>query len=173
LPKLKNIIIDKNYTYTVDGRLHADDIYYRNGTDKSWKTILIFGLKDGVDSFYCLDVTNADSDPVVLWKFKDEDYSGRSWSKPFVGKIRELQSDDTILDRWVVVLAGGMAFNNENTTSSEGKSVFVIDASTGKLIWMLGYNSVGAADATGTVPIDTTLDSAYTGDGVRYLTSKP
>ncbi|MFO7662907.1 MAG: PilC/PilY family type IV pilus protein [Chloroflexota bacterium] len=173
LPKLKNIVIDENYTYTVDGRLHADDIYYRNGTDKAWKTILVFGLKDGGDAFYCLDVTDADSDPVVMWKFKDEDYSGRSWSKPFVGKIRELQADDTILDRWVVVLAGGMAFNNENTAASEGKSVFVIDASTGKLIWMLGYNSAGAADAAGTAQIDTTPDDAYTGDGVRYLTAKP
>ncbi len=173
LPKLKDIVIDENYTYTVDGRLHADDIYYRNGADKSWKTILVFGLKDGGDAFYCLDVTDADSDPVVLWKFKDDDYSGRSWSKPFVGKIRELQADDTILDRWVVVLAGGMAFNNENTAATAGKAVFVIDASTGKLIWMLGYNSAGAADAAGTAQIDLKLDAAYTGDGVRYLTAKP
>ncbi len=173
LPRLKNIILNKQYTYTVDGRLHADDIYYRNGEDKAWKTILIFGLKDGGDSFYCLDVTNADSDPVVLWKFKDDDYSGRSWGKPYVGKIRELQNDGTVLDRWVVVLTGGMAFNNENTASTQGKAVFVIDASTGQLVWMLGYNSAGAADNAGTVPIDLKLDATYSGAGVRYLTAKP
>jgi hypothetical protein len=167
LPSMKSIVINTEYTYTVDGRLTADDIYYRKGTDKAWKTILAFGLKDGGDAFYCLDVTNADSDPVVLWKFQDDDYSGKSWSKPFVGKIRELQADSTVLDRWVVVLAGGMAFNNEDADETAGKAVFVIDASTGELVWMVGYNAGGAEDATGTVHIDTTAV------GVRNLTQKP
>ena len=57
LPSLKKIVVDNEYTFTVDGRMTAEDIYYRGGTDKFWKTILVFGLKDGGDSFYALDAT--------------------------------------------------------------------------------------------------------------------
>ncbi len=171
LPNLKKIAIDNTYTYTVDGRVIADDIYYRGAT-KSWKTILVFGLKDGGHSFYALDVTNADSPPTVLWKFKDDLYSGKSWSKPFVGKIREIQPDNSVIDRWVVILAGGMAFNNEDVGNNDGKAVFVVDASSGELIWMVGYNQNGAADNIATANIDTSIDSGYSGPGVRYLTNK-
>lgn len=171
LPNVKKIAIDNTYTFTVDGRVVADDIYYRGATN-SWKTILVFGLKDGGYSFYALDVTDADSPPTVLWKFKDEVYSGKSWSKPFVGKIREIQNDNSVIDRWVVVLAGGMAFNNEDADENEGKAVFVVDASSGELIWMVGYNQNGAVDNSVTPYIDTVLDSGYAGPGVRYLTKK-
>ncbi len=171
LPSLKSIVIDSEYTYTVDGRLQADDIYHRDDTN-SWKTILVFGLKDGGHPFYALDVTNAASQPSILWKFADDDYSGMSWSKPFVGKIRH-QQGETWIDRWVVILAGGMAFNNEDTDETAGKAVFVVDASSGELIWMIGYNKNGLADNASTVHIDTVVDSTYSGPGDRYLTAKP
>ena len=108
----------------------------------------------------------------MLWKFKDDVYSGKSWSKPFIGKIREIQTDLSVIDRWVVILAGGMAFNNEDADENEGKAIFVVDASSGELIWMVGYNQNGAADNSVTADIDTLLDSGYTGPGVRYLTNK-
>jgi len=174
LPNLKNIVINKQFTYTVDGRLTADDIYYRGGgTDNDyWKTILVFGLKDGGDSFYALDTTDiTTAQPSVLWKFKDAEYSGKSWSKPNIGKIRYSDGTTTI-DRWVVIVAGGMAFNNEYNGDNKGKAVFVIDASSGELIWMIGYNASGEAENAATTQIDTLLDSGYTGSGVRYLTAK-
>jgi hypothetical protein len=170
LPALKKIVVDNEYTFTVDGRVTADDIYYR-GTSNSWKTIVVFGLKDGGPSFYALDATLVGTQPSVLWKFNDPDYSGKSWSKPFIGKIRYLQGTAWI-DRWVVIVAGGMAFNYGNGSDTAGKAVFVIDASSGELIWMIGYKSTGAADNAGTVDIDTVLDSTYTGPGVRYITAK-
>ncbi|HUU04573.1 MAG TPA: PilC/PilY family type IV pilus protein [Patescibacteria group bacterium] len=177
LPSLKKIVVDKEYTFTVDGRLAADDIYYR-GTSNSWKTILLFGLRDGGNSFYALDVTTVPVSPVqptLLWKFVDDEYSGKSWSKPYVGKIR-YYNGTAIIDRWVVIVAGGMAFNNEDTDETAGKAVFVIDASTGELIWMIGYKPTGVAnpgiaDAAGTVEIDTVKDDSVT-TGLRYLTAK-
>lgn len=175
LPNLRDVA-GSTYTYTVDGRVVADDIYYRGSTN-SWRTILVFGLKDGGYSFYCLDVTDANANPQVLWKFQDAQYSGKSWSKPFIGKIRELQPDDTIRDRWVVVLAGGMAFNNEDPTQTRGKAIFVVDASNGELIWSLGYKPTGVAnpgvaDSASTVHIDTVADSSVT-TGLRVLSAKP
>ncbi|MCJ7526040.1 MAG: hypothetical protein MUP71_12590, partial [Candidatus Aminicenantes bacterium] len=171
LPTLKSIVIDGKYSYTVDGRVAADDIY--DSTAKSWKTIVVFGLKDGGYSFYALDVTAAGSQPVVLWKFKDDDYSGKSWSKPFFGKIRFQPESGEWIHRWVVIFSGGMAFNYGDTTDTEGKAVFVVDAVTGELIWMIGYNASGTSDNTTTAHIDTAVDTAYTGPGERYLTAKP
>ncbi len=176
LPSLKNIVIDRKYTYTVDGRLAADDIYYYGATENTWKTLLVFGLKDGGNSFYALDITNADADPTLLWKFKDDVYSGKSWSKPFFGKIRHLQTDGSWIDRWVVVLAGGMAFNNENKSDYAGKAVFVVDASSGELLWSIGYKPTGVtnpgvADDAGTPAIETVIDGSVT-TGLRYLTAK-
>lgn len=179
LPSLKNIVVDNEYKFTVDGRLTADDIYYR-GTGNSWKTILVFGLKDGGVSYYAMDITTVDSVnpvPSVLWKFPKDDtfseYNGKSWSKPFIGKIRYLEGT-TWIDRWVVIFAGGMAFNNGNSAETAGKAVFVIDASSGELIWMIGYKANGAADNSGTVHIDTVADPAYIGTeahGLRYITA--
>ena len=170
LPSLKEIVVNGKYTYTVDGRIMAEDIYYR-GASNSWKTILVFGLKDGGTSYYALDATTVGDQPVILWKFKEPDYSGKSWSKPYVGKIRYYNGTTTI-DRWVVIAAGGMAFNNQQNGSSAGKAVFVIDASTGELIWLIGYKSTGQADNAATPYIDTLLDASYAGPGVRYLTAK-
>lgn len=171
LPSLKNIVIDGKYTFTADGRMTAEDIYYR-GASNSWKTIVAFGLKDGGRSFYALDVTDVTSpQPTVLWKFKDADYSGKSWSKPYVGKIRYYDGTTTY-DRWVVIAAGGMAFNNEDKTDLAGKAIFVMDASSGELIWMIGYHENGAADNSATAYLDTLLDTSYAGPGARYLTAK-
>lgn len=178
LPSLKKTFIDNEYTFTVDGRATAEDILYRGATT-TWKTLLAFGLKDGGISYYGLDVTSVGTQPTVLWKFPLKDtfteYHGKGWSKPYIGKIRHLEGESWV-DRWVVVLAGGMAFNNGRNDDLAGKAVFVIDASNGQLIWQIGYNANGASDAAGTVHIDTVADSSYTGadaHGMRYLTAKP
>lgn len=181
LPSLKKTFIDDEYVFTVDGRATAEDILYR-GASTTWKTLLAFGLKDGGISYYGLDVTSVPASnpaPVVLWKFPLKDtfteYHGKSWSKPFIGKIRHLEGESWI-DRWVVVLAGGMAFNNGRNDDLAGKAVFVIDASNGQLIWQIGYNANGASDSSSTTYIDAVADSTYTGadaHGMRYLTAKP
>jgi hypothetical protein len=40
----------------------------------------------------------------------------------------------------VVFFSGGFAFNSENPNDQKGKSVFMVDAATGELLWMLGYD---------------------------------
>lgn len=158
LPTLKTIAIDKKFAYTADGRMTADDIYCHGATSNPWKTILAFGLKDGGQSFYALDITTVQNSPTFLWKFPadgmDDTYNGNSWSKPIIGKIR--YSDGTSsYDRWVVIVSGGRAFNNENLTDNKGKAVFVLDAANGDVIWMIGYNFTnGAADVTTTPELE-------------------
>jgi len=147
----------------------ADDIFYRSVSGNSWKTILTYGLKDGGNAYYALDVTAVSSTPTLLWKFKDSTYSGRSWGKPQIGKIKH-DDGSTVLDRWVVIVPGGMAFNDENPADLQGKAVFVLDASTGQVLWMAAYNENGEANDANTPEVDLLLDSTYT-TGLRYLTS--
>ncbi len=168
LPSLTGILVDRDYTFTVDGRMSAEDIYYR-GASNVWKTILAFGLRHGGNAYYALDITSVESQPNVLWKFEDGTYSGESWDKPIIGKINYYDTTaGKNIDRWVVVVAAGFAFNNENPNDLKGKAVFVIDASSGELVWMIGYDPTnGVDDDTNTVAIDTAVS------GVRLLTRKP
>jgi hypothetical protein len=151
LLSLRNIVVEDEHTYTVDGRLTAEDIYYNKGTDEhpSWSTILVFGLRRGGNAFYALDITEypqtSPPEPTLLWKFKDDTYSGQSWGKPAIGRILIKDPDNIteIIEKWVAVLPGGFAFNEENPNDLRGKAVFVVDAENGDLIWMIGFDPNG------------------------------
>jgi len=166
LPNVKKNYKTPVHHYTVDGNIKIDDIFYRNGSVNAWKSILCFGLRRGGNAYYTLDVTEVKNKPNLLWKFKDDKYSGQSFAKAKIVQMRLLNSSGDPENRWVVVLAGGFAFNDEDKNDSKGKSVFIVDASTGELIWMIGYDKGGLAES-GTL-IDTTPDTT---DAKKHLTS--
>ena len=214
LPRLREIAVDRRYTYTVDGYTSIDDIY----TGTGWKTILVFGQREGGKAYYCFDITDPDptaDHPDLLWKFPaykasgsiktitgtvytlennsgtfevgqyvvneqrtakgkvtavsipnitvttlegtftgesssgagDGDkilalpsyykYIGDSWSKPLIGRIRyQKGSTGTLTTEWVVIITGG--FNRDS--EDEGKSIFILNATTGEPIWMFAYD---------------------------------
>lgn len=151
LPSYPQIVLDSQHTYTVDGRLSANDIYFvKDGqSSNSWSTILAFGMRRGGRHFYCLDITTVGSQPTLLWKFNDPDHSGQSWGKATIGRvsIQDPNNAGDIIDKWVAVLPGGFEFNSKNPTDTRGKSVFVVDASNGDLIWKIAYTTpVGGPD---------------------------
>ncbi|MGE5341189.1 MAG: pilus assembly protein [Candidatus Omnitrophota bacterium] len=172
LSTFPSMIVDNTYNYTVDGRIAATDIYYQKSgqTVNTWSTILAFGLRQGGNAYYGLDITDVSKDPTVLWKFKDTTFSGQSWGKPTIGRIKlnDPSNAGATVDKWVAILPGGFAYNNENPNNKQGKAVFVVDASNGELLWMLGYDAVNGASDTAT----TTLDyvEVKTTDNIRYLT---
>jgi len=170
LPSLKTIVLDEKFTYTVDGRLSANDIYYKKGGDSnnSWSTILVFGLRMGGNVYYALDISDTGSQPQPLWKFVENTYSGQSWGKPSIGRIKYTDPATGVTgDKWVAVMPGGFAFNSENPTSKLGKALFVVDASNGDLLWMIGYDSLnGAADVVNSTEVVDVTSS----DQTRYLT---
>lgn len=171
LPSLAQIVLDNQHTYTVDGRLTAEDIYYRKSGDpnNTWSTILIFGLRRGGRSFYCLDITDVSSQPKLLWKFNDPDHSGQSWGKATIGRIKILDSSSNLVDKWVAVLPGGFEFNSKNPTDTRGKSVFVVDASTGDLIWKIAYTTpTGDPDEPDILGV---LSDNSPDDDVKFLTT--
>jgi hypothetical protein len=143
LPTLKDIVVDNEHNYTVDGRITAEDIYYKKGGNvNQWATILTFGLRRGGYHYYGLDITDVADKPSVLWKFKDDQWSGQSFGKTVIGRvlIDDVDNPGTDIVKWVVFFAGGFEFNSENPNDKRGKSIFMVDAATGELLWMLGYD---------------------------------
>jgi hypothetical protein len=152
LPSLDNIALDNEHTYTVDGRMVANDIYYVKPTasGNSWTTLMVFGLRRGGNAFYGMDITQVTNQPNLLWKFKDDIHSGQSWGKPIISRILIQDPSDItkVITKWVVLVPGGFAFNSENSNNLEGKAVFMLDAATGELIWKIAYDPVGGAADT-------------------------
>jgi hypothetical protein len=55
------------YTYTTDGRMTYADIY---STANKWQSILVFGLREGGNFYYCRKVTDPGSQS-TKWKFPE------------------------------------------------------------------------------------------------------
>jgi len=132
LPNLKNLNGD-SIEFFVDG---APKVYI--GTDK---TVLMFGLRRGGDSYIALDITERLS-PKFLWEISPStagfEELGQTWSTPQIGKI-QLGSDE----KWVAFFGGGYDTNQDNLPVSvkdaRGRGVYVVDISTGALIWSYSY----------------------------------
>jgi FlaG/FlaF family flagellin (archaellin) len=172
LPSLTQIVLDSQHTYTVDGRMSANDIYFVKSGDSvnTWSSILVFGLRRGGRSFYCLDITTVGSQPTLLWKFNDPDHSGQSWGKAAIGRIRiqDPNNASQIITQWVSILPGGFEFNSKNPTDTRGKAIFVVDASNGNPIWKVAFTTpVGAQD----IPDTSGLLADNSTDGDKFLTT--
>jgi len=170
LPSLRNIVLNNQHTYTVDGRMAAGDIWYTpsGGSTNQWATLMTFGLRRGGNAYYGMDITKVTNKPKMLWKFKDPVYSGQSWGKPSLGrvKIEGPGGSADIIDKWVVFVNGGFEFNSENPYDQDGKAIFMLDAATGDLLWMIGYDRTSGKDSStdaGAVltKIETQDDSNY------------
>ncbi len=171
LPSLKKIVLDGVHTYTVDGRITPEDVYFEKGGRNSWSTILCFGLRGGGKAYYALDISSVGSEPTVLWKFKDDSWSGDSWGEPTVARVMLNNPDVTgqVMQKWVVFLTGGFGFNSENPNDKKGKAIFMVDAGTGELLWMLGYDST--ITYTGSAPAEGILRTVESGT-TRLLTKE-
>jgi PilY1 beta-propeller domain len=163
LPSLKTIVLDKEHTYTVDGRLSASDIWFNTGSKNEWRTLLVYGLRRGGKAYYGMDITQVDSTPNMLWKFKDSTHSGESWGKPSFGRVRYLNGN-VEEDKWVIFLTGGFAFNSENSSDKEGKAIFMVDAANGNLLWSIAYDADNGAADTVTLDGQDVIETSASGN---------
>jgi type IV pilus assembly protein PilY1 len=163
LPTLKNLSGD-SIEFFVDG---APKVYI--GTDK---TVLIFGLRRGGNTYVALDITER-LFPKFLWEIGPFTAGfgelGQTWSTPQVGKI-QLGADE----KWVAFLGGGYDTNQDKTTPASdaaGRAIYVVDILTGSLIW--SYSHASNAQMTYCIPSDVArvdtngngkIDRLYAGD---------
>jgi type IV pilus assembly protein PilY1 len=70
---LKRIAVGRQYTFTADGQMAINDIY--TGTTSNWRSMLLFGLRDGGRAYYGRDVTDP-TNQSHRWKFPAYQASG-------------------------------------------------------------------------------------------------
>jgi type IV pilus assembly protein PilY1 len=111
---------------------------------------LYFGMRRGGRNYYALDVTDR-ANPRFMWKIQggvsgalgDFTELGQTWSTPRHAVIRLAGSD-----RNVLIFAGGYDVAQDSlttrSTDSVGRAVYIIDATTGNLLWRA--SSAGGAD---------------------------
>lgn len=139
---------------------------------------LYIGMRRGGNNYYALDVTDRDN-PELLWTIQGGTGSfaelGQTWSKPIRTKIKQGSTVKNVL-----IFSGGYDTaqddNTVRTIDSIGRAIFIVDATTGALIWSggpeIGHDEV-FPDMQYSIPadirvIDTTLDhiadQMYVGD---------
>jgi hypothetical protein len=131
--------IYKHHMY-VDSSPRAADIYDGTG----WRTIVVGGLGKGGNSYYALDLTNADAADEtqaaakVMWEWSIPEVK-YSYGRPVIVKVRDAAYP---FGRWVVIVTGGY----DNATG-KGK-IFFLDAVSGTLLSTV-TTSAGAAPGAG------------------------
>lgn len=185
MPKslLKNVDIfyqntqPKKHVSGIDGALNVWRVQYDDDGDNvldaadPYKTYVYFGLRQGGNEYYMLDISTIAS-PKIVWHITDQTSGfselGQAWSKPAFAKMRLAKNspenathDSELVD--VLIFGGGYdpVKNTENTASvtraadSKGRNVYIVRADNGELIWSLRDNVTGAAaKLTDSIPGD-------------------
>jgi type IV pilus assembly protein PilY1 len=136
LENLQNFVPGEltTHSYFVDSSPRVADVWIdsnANGTKESseWRTVLIAGLRKGGNSYFALDVTDPDAYgyPQVLWEYIDPTTVAKTWSEPFIGKIKVVSGSPAAeKDRWVAIFGGG-----KPDAGTVGSSLVVLDIATG------------------------------------------
>jgi len=150
--------ISKANEYTVNrADLRADNSRQNYGLDGSWiawrrpgdtsadapASVYIYGgMRRGGRSYYALDVTDP-SAPEMLWQISNETAGfedlGQTWSTP---TLTSIPSDSGSIP--VLVFGGGYSPADHDNAGSRsaadrmGNAIYVVNASTGALIWSAG-----------------------------------
>src|SRR3990170_1352302 len=143
-----------------------------NPCGKEWHTVLLAGYRNGGGAYTALDVTNIDRTqtglkklstgpdyPRHLWTVFDKNF-GNTWSEPTIGRVKMLTEDADgnafTVDRWVMFVGGGLDpldIDPRDTTPAGvnfGNAFYVIDITTGNIIYKLAKDDTSAPNATDT-----------------------
>jgi type IV pilus assembly protein PilY1 len=118
--------------------------------DKAW---LFVGMRRGGKSYYALNITNPDS-PQFMWKVDPSSTGmsdmGQSWAEPVVTLIPGVPAGNTSADTAspVVIIGGGYNPSTKDgagvgTDDTTGRSVYILNAETGALVYRFGTGSSG------------------------------
>jgi type IV pilus assembly protein PilY1 len=154
--------------YALDGniRVYKLDINNNGIVDGEDKVYIFFGMRSGGESYYALDVTDR-ANPTLLWRKGSGNELqadgttlpaadvlpglAQTWSTPVITNVN---IDGT--ERLVAIFAGGYDPTQDNllyNTDDIGNRIFMLDATTGALLWHAGPST----DTTAELQISTTL----------------
>jgi type IV pilus assembly protein PilY1 len=146
--------------------------------DSGEHAYLYSGMRRGGNNYYALDVTDRSS-PSMLFKIEGGvtsgfDKLGQTWSKMTIAKVK-FPNGNSDGSRFVLFFGGGYDTNQDSNDINEadavGNAIYMVDASTGELLWT-------ASNADANLNISTMVNSIpaslsvidITGDGlVDYL----
>jgi len=125
--------------------VNQDGIVDAAAGDRVW---LFFGMRRGGRHLYALDVTDRNR-PRLKWNLGPVQLPGvgETWSTPTIARVR-IDGTDQNPENLVLVFGGGYddaQDNYEYTTDNSGNRIFIVDASSGRLLWF-----AGGPDASGT-----------------------
>ena len=171
-----SLIPEDRKLYALDGPLTYwhNDHNLNGAVDGSDTVYLYFGMRRGGHSYYALDVTDPDA-PSMLWSkhgtYTDTDTKnapglssgfgnlGQTWSSLMPALVKWQGSDK------VVLFAGGGYDPDEDgtdldgtatrVTADTGNTVYMLDASTGAVLWD-AQSALSPADMTSSFPADVT-----------------
>ncbi len=178
---MDNLVSSYDRPYGMDGSVVAwfqdkdEDLV----VDDDDSVYIYSGMRRGGRNYYALDVSDPDS-PSVLWVIRggqgDFTELGQSWSDPVKHKVR-LGSDI----RDVLFFSGGYDPDQDDvgirTEDDMGRAIYMVDATTGDLLWWAGPADSGAdlelSDMNYSIPAtpavvdvdgDSLADQIYVGD---------
>jgi hypothetical protein len=158
--------------YFVDGSPAVADVFIDTAhsgppvdTNRTWKTVLVSGLRQGGHHYFALDVTQPDkyaSDgtrsaskdsspdcldpgggcsapyPTVLWEMTDNNAPamGETWSRPVVGRIKVGDGSGGFSDGYVAIFGGGF-----DSSFTPGTEVASGDATRGRAIYIVNVET--------------------------------
>jgi type IV pilus assembly protein PilY1 len=175
LPNLEDLYVNSSssaHPYGMDGTVvvwayddNGDNDYYDTTGGDNDHVYLYAGMRRGGRSYYALDVTDRDN-PEYMWKITGGtgDYTelAESWSIPVRAKV---YLNGTAYD--VLVIGGGYDNNQDThttrTADNEGRSIFMINALNGNVVWQGAKSGV-----TGTNEAFTDMDYSFPGE-VRVI----
>ncbi|WP_217651074.1 pilus assembly protein [Atopomonas hussainii] len=176
-----------NKRYGIDGqfdlRVSYSSTQNTNQTRPVSSAILYAGMRRGGRTYYALDVSPSSAStpattivPKVLWSITGGTTSGfsrlgQTWSTPKVAKVKWAGATKD-----VIIFTGGYDTNQDDDTpntpsnDSVGNALYVVDATTGALLWMAGpatdtAANVKIASMTNSIPADPALID-LNGDGI-------
>lgn len=136
--------------YFVDGPTGVYAQLDSNGDISS--AYLYLTMRRGGSQIYALDVT-APTSPTVLWKKTDSsaDYGelGQTWSTPKVARVKGRTNP-------VMIFAAGYDANQDSEppgADTSGRGLFVVDATTGDVVWHAKHGSTSSCSGDSTQTI--------------------
>ncbi|WP_083769829.1 pilus assembly protein [Hahella chejuensis] len=124
------------------------------GSSRSWRTVLVGGLRGGGKGLFALDVTNpanftaGKADDIVMWEFTDKDDSdlGYITSPPVVAMMNN--------GKWALIFGNGYNAGSDASTTDDSTKLmilFIEDGADGT--WTVGddYVEIEIDDGTGSL----------------------